>query len=77
MKINMNDEQIRQRCQRFISDLKSLRESKGLSTYKLEELTGLKASNIRRLEGGEYMPNLLTIVRYCEGVGADLSIILK
>lgn len=69
-----NEDQIRQRCQRFISDLKAIRESKGLSTYKLEELTGLKAANIRRLEGGEYMPNLLTIMRLAAALEVELRI---
>jgi transcriptional regulator with XRE-family HTH domain len=69
-----NETQIRDKCQKFISDLKAIRESKGISTYDIERSTGLKSNNISRMEGGAYMPNLLTLMRYAEALGVEISV---
>lgn len=70
-----NESQIREKCLDVIAKLKAAREKKGISTYQLAEITGLKQSNISRLENGSYMPNLYTLMRVASGLGVDLKII--
>lgn len=69
-----NESQIKEKCLDVIAKLKAAREKKGISTYQLAEITGLKQSNISRLEQGDYMPNLLTLMRYAEGLGVEITI---
>lgn len=45
-----------------------------ISTYQLAERTGLKAANIGRLESCKYPPNLVTIMRYAEGIDAEVVV---
>jgi transcriptional regulator with XRE-family HTH domain len=70
----MQDDQITQRCQDTIKAIKSLREERGLSTYQLSELTGLKQPHISRLEQGKYMPNLRTMQVILQALDAKILI---
>lgn len=60
------------KSQELIKQLKAIRESKGVSSYELEKLTGIKASNIRRMEGG-YMPSLLTVMKIVEALDLNIT----
>lgn len=70
----MEDSIINARCAAFIAQLRALREQRGLSTTQLAERTGLKQQNVSRLEQGKYPPNLVTIMRYVEGLDAEVVI---
>lgn len=39
-------------------DLKSIREAKGISQYKLAELSGVKRTTIAMIETGKNVPNI-------------------
>lgn len=72
-----NEEKIEQRCAAFIAQLRALREQRGLSTTELAEKTGLKQSNISRLENGKYPPNLITIMKLASALNAEVVVKAK
>ena len=53
--------------------LKELRKSKGLSVYRLSDLTGLSADHIRKIERDAKVPTVETIRRYLAPLDISLS----
>ena len=49
------------------------REAKGLTVYRLCEITGLSPTHIRAVERGAKTPNVETITRYLEPLDITLS----
>lgn len=71
----MTDDQIiDQECQAIVDQLRALRKQRGLSTYEVAERSGLKQPNVSRIERGDYYPNLFTLLRYAEAIGANITI---
>jgi len=66
---------VRQQVTKTIADLRSRRESLGLSLADVETKSGLKRSALSRLENNaeNANPTLLTLQRYAEAVGATIS----
>ena len=63
--------------QTLLDQLKSTRESKGLSLADLTELTGMDRSALSKLETGlRANPTVETIVRYADAVGKRLVVSL-
>jgi predicted transcriptional regulator len=64
-------------CYVIIDQLKKVREKKGITSYKLAELTGIRQPNIIRMETFEAIPNLETIVKVCETLDVELVVRTK
>lgn len=63
--------------QELVQQLKSARETKGLSLADLTELTGMDRSALSKLETGQRAnPTVETLVRYAEAVGKRLVVSL-
>ena len=56
------------------SQLKALRESKGLTTYDLSNITALKQSTVSRIENGKWSASLDLLQRLCRGLDCELLI---
>lgn len=72
-----NQEVMEEMCDRFINDLKELRESKGVTTARLAELTGIAQPNITRMETGGSKPNLKTIITIAYALDATVELKIK
>jgi predicted transcriptional regulator len=59
---------------RLATELRALRERKGLSQRQLAELVGTTQSAIARLEGGRISPSLPTLDRIAAALGAEVKI---
>jgi len=53
--------------------LKAVRKSKGVSVYRLSDLTGLSADHIRKIERDAKVPTVETIKRYLTPLDISLS----
>ena len=62
------------RAIQLASDIRSLREKKGLSQRQLAELVGTTQSAIARLEGGRISPSLPTLDRIANALGAKVTV---
>lgn len=60
-----------------ITQLRTARESAGISLRELEERTGISRGNLSRLETGEANPTVTTLRRYAEAIGKTITIIVK
>ncbi len=60
----------------FGKHLRETRLAKDLTCEKLEELTGIDAKQISRLERGERSPTLTTIFYLAEGLGVEPKVLL-
>ena len=56
--------------------LRSIRQERGLSTYQLAELTGIRQPNIVRAERGEGL-SLTTLTRLAEALGYEVGLVAK
>ena len=61
----------------IITQLRTARESAGISLRELEERTGISRGNLSRLETGEANPTVATLRRYAEAIGKTITIIVK
>lgn len=52
----------------------SARINQNLTQKQLADITGMKQSNISRLESGEYNPSLKFLKKLAEGLGKELHI---
>jgi len=59
----------------IIAKLKLIAKEKGITTYKLAELTGMKQSNIARVFSVKYQPNLKTLCEIAKALGVEIEII--
>ncbi len=62
------------RAIRLASEIRALREKKGLSQRQLAELVGTTQSAIARLEGGRISPSLPTLDRIANALGAEVTV---
>lgn len=53
--------------------LKDLRQSKGITVYRLSQETGISQNHIRELESGKRNPSVETLRRLCDALGVNLS----
>ncbi len=53
--------------------LRKIRLAKGLTVYRLSELTGLTGDHIRKIERGDKTPTVETITRYLQPLNYSLS----
>ena len=72
-----NEYLIQEQHLEIAKQLKKLREEKGMSQKELSEKTGLKQQAISILEHYTTPPNLLTLIKYLNGLGIDLLSLLK
>ena len=57
--------------------IKSLRESKGISQYRLAELTGINRSTINRYENGSIQKiSFDNLLKICEALEIDIKNII-
>ena len=61
----------------IITQLRTARESAGISLRELEERTGISRGNLSRLETGETNPTVTTLRRYAEATGKTITITVK
>lgn len=66
---------VEQRCQEFISKLRKIRETRGITVAILSDTTGIAQPNITRMEQFASTPNLKTLFKLTEALGVD--VILK
>lgn len=59
--------------QNFANQMKSLRESEGVSQEKLAELAGLHRTYIGSIERAEKIPSLVTIVKISKALNINIS----
>jgi len=55
------------------SRLRSLRESRGLSLYRLAKLAGVSQSFLSDLEAGRKWPTIYTLEKICNSMGITLA----
>ncbi len=61
----------------IIEAIKKAREEQHITQKELAEKTGLKQSNISRLESGEYNPSVAFLRRIAKALNKELYITLK
>jgi len=61
----------------IIETIKKTREEQHMTQKDLAEKTGLKQSNISRLESGEYNPSIAFLKRIAKALNKELYITLK
>lgn len=54
-----------------------IRKEKGLSSYELAELTGLKQPNIMRIESGRYSTGLDLLSKIANALGYEIDFVRK
>lgn len=59
----------------IIARLKAIAKEKGISTYKIAEITGMKQSNISRVFSEKYNPNLKTVCEIAKALNVEIEII--
>ena len=64
------------RAIRLATEIRALREARGLSQRELAERVGTTQSAIARLEGGNISPSLPTLDKIAEALEAELSVSL-
>lgn len=62
------------RAIRLATEIRALREARGLSQRELAERVGTTQSAIARLEGGNVSPSLPTLDKIAEALDAELSV---
>lgn len=60
-----------QQWQLLVVILKKIAEEKGLSQLEIAKKTGLKTSNLSRMFGLQYCPNLRTFVKVAKAIGIN------
>lgn len=61
----------------IVRQLKEVRTSSGITQQVLAERVGTKKSNISRLESGRYNPSLDFLVKVAEGLGREITVIIR
>lgn len=63
--------------QKFGSNLRKLREAKGISIHELAALAELEYGQLQKTETGQVNPTLYTILRIAEGLKVSPDTLLK
>lgn len=64
-------------CGEIVLLLKRERERRKLSNYAVSQRSGVSESTLGRIERGQCHPSLETALRIADGIGADMSAIVK
>ena len=56
----------------IVAQFRKLRHQKGITQYDLAEKTGIKQSNIARMESGGRLPNITTLIKLGNALGYTL-----
>jgi transcriptional regulator with XRE-family HTH domain len=72
--VTLTKDQLEEKCNLFINQLKTEREKQGISTASLSQMTGIKQPNITRMEIGGSKPGLAMIIKITFALGCDLSL---
>jgi transcriptional regulator with XRE-family HTH domain len=62
---------------KLVKRLREIRESKGVSQYRLAKDTGLSPSGLRHMENGDTSPTLFFLLRICTFLEVDLPALLR
>jgi transcriptional regulator with XRE-family HTH domain len=73
----MNQEKIQEARIMLCHYLASLAKEKGLTTYKIAEITGFKQPNVHRMLSGRYAPSLDNFIKLCDAIQTYVFIIDK
>lgn len=73
----MKDEKIIEARILLCQYLGHIARKKGLSTYKIAELTGFKQTNVHRMLAGKYAPSLDNLIKLCDALQIYIFIIDK
>ncbi|MDE6593360.1 MAG: helix-turn-helix transcriptional regulator [Oscillospiraceae bacterium] len=57
----------------YYKKLKQLREAKGMTVYRLTQLTGVSGQHIKGIEQGIRQPTIETLRRLTEALGSSLA----
>ncbi len=52
----------------------SLRKERGITQYEMAERTGMKRTNIVRIEGGKYVPTIEVLVKLAVALDMELEV---
>ena len=70
-KYNTNEEEMS--CVNISKKLKDIRKTKGISVYKLSQLSGVSETHIRDLERGDKNPSIDALSKIVSPLGTSLS----
>lgn len=73
----MNEEKITEARKMLCQYLSLVAKEKGLSTYKIAEITGFKQQNVSRMFAGRYAPSLDNFIKLCDAIGVYIFILEK
>jgi len=73
----MNEQKIIEARLMLCHYLASVAKDKGISTYRLAEMTGFKQPNVHRMLAGRYSPSLDNLIKLANALGVYLFIIDK
>ena len=57
--------------------LREIRKEKGITTYQLADMTGLKQSNISRIENGRYSTRIDILEKIADALGYEIDFVEK
>jgi transcriptional regulator with XRE-family HTH domain len=66
---------IEEQCDKFVDELRTIRYESNITLNKLSDLTGIRQSNLTRIETGKSKPGLETIVRILSALDKELKIV--
>lgn len=73
--MGINEKKYKEARRIILDYLKSQAELKGLSQYKIAELTGFKQNNISRMLSGQYSPSLDNLIRLAEAIEHQVVVV--
>lgn len=59
---------------RILEQYKELRKEKGMTQQQIADITGIKRTNIVRIESGKYVPTIEVLVKLAAALNMDLEI---
>lgn len=73
----MKDEKVIEARKMLCAYLGQVAREKGMSTYKIAEITGFKQPNVHRMLSGRYAPSLDHFIMLCDAINTYIFIIDK
>lgn len=58
----------------ILEQYKELRRNKGMTQQQIADITGIKRTNIVRIESGKYVPTIEVLVKLAAALDMDLEI---
>lgn len=77
MEKNCCEEAVRNLAKDIVYELVVERKKQGLTQQKIAESTGMKTSNVTRVESCKNIPTMDVLIRYAEALGKKIHIELK